>query len=119
MAIDLPGFSSYRASNSAATKMFEYFGNEHPELRVVQVHPGLIRTPLSYSFAPTAEIAEQLPWDDVELSGDFVNWATSSEAAFLKNRFVHVNWDVEELMHRKADLEKDPFLFTVSLKGWA
>ncbi|KAK8054536.1 NAD(P)-binding protein [Apiospora phragmitis] len=112
----MPGFSCYRASNSAATKMFEYFGNEHPGLRVVQVHPGLIRSPMSLKFAAGAE---GLPWTDVELSGDFVNWATSSEAAFLKDRFVHVNWDVEELLQRKADVEKDPFLFTVTLKGWA
>ena len=55
----------------------------------------------------------------VELSGDFINWTTSSEAAFLKNRFVHANWDVEELMQRKEDVEKDPFLFVVSLQGWA
>ncbi|KAK8045929.1 hypothetical protein PG996_013993 [Apiospora saccharicola] len=115
----MPGYSSYRASNSAATKMFEYFGNEHPELRVVQVHPGLIRTPLTSKIMPSFEGTEGLPWDDVELSGDFVNWASSSEAAFLKDRFVHVNWDVEELMQRKEDLEKDPFLFMVSLKGWA
>ncbi|KAK8097084.1 hypothetical protein PG999_013028 [Apiospora kogelbergensis] len=112
----MPGYSSYRASNSAATKMFEYFGNEHPKMRVVQVHPGLIRTPLSYKFAPSSE---GIPWDDAELSGDFVNWTTSSEAAFLKDRFVHVNWDVEELMQRKEDVEKDPFLFVVGLKGWA
>lgn len=59
----MPGYSSYRASNSAATKMFEYFGNEHPKMRVVQVHPGLIRTPLSYKFAPSSE---GIPWDDGE-----------------------------------------------------
>ncbi|KAK8860033.1 Short chain dehydrogenase citE [Apiospora arundinis] len=112
----MPGYSSYRASNSAATKMFEYFGNEHPELRVVQVHPGLIRTPLTHKFAPSSE---GIPWDDAELSGDFVNWATSSEAAFLKDRLVHANWDVEELMQMKEDVEKDPFLFVVTLKGWA
>ncbi|KAK8137156.1 hypothetical protein PG984_005096 [Apiospora sp. TS-2023a] len=116
---DMPGYSSYRASNSAATKIFEYFGHEHPELRVVQVHPGLIRTPLTSKILPSFEGTEGLPWDDVELSGDFVNWATSSEAAFLKDRFVHVNWDVEELMQRKVDLEKDPFMFMISLKGWA
>ena len=41
--------------------MSEYFGNEHPALRVVQVHPGLICTPLSYNFAASGE---GMPWDD-------------------------------------------------------
>lgn len=59
----MPGYSSYRASNSAATKMFEYFGNEHPELRVVQVHPGLIRTRLTNKLVSSPE-AKGWPWDD-------------------------------------------------------
>jgi NAD(P)-dependent dehydrogenase (short-subunit alcohol dehydrogenase family) len=38
----LPGYSSYRASKAGATKLFEYVAGEHPELFVLQVHPGLI-----------------------------------------------------------------------------
>jgi len=40
----LPGHSSYRASKAGATKLFEYVAAEHPDLFVLQVHPGLILT---------------------------------------------------------------------------
>jgi NAD(P)-dependent dehydrogenase (short-subunit alcohol dehydrogenase family) len=46
-AVHLPylaGYSSYRASKIGATKLFEYVAAEHPELFVLQVHPGLILT---------------------------------------------------------------------------
>lgn len=72
---------------------------------------------MTVAYAHADEMAGR--YSTVELSGDFVNWATSFEAAFLKDRFIHANWDVEELMQRKEDVEKDPFLFMVSLKGWA
>lgn len=40
----LPGFSSYRGSKIGAHKVFEYVAQEHPDIHVVQVHPGLILT---------------------------------------------------------------------------
>ncbi|KAF9876600.1 hypothetical protein CkaCkLH20_06008 [Colletotrichum karsti] len=120
-AIHLPymfGFSSYRASKSAATKMFEYFRDENPGFFVLQVHPGLIGgTVMSEKFAPAVKDLG-LVYDDIKLSGDFVVWALSDEARFLDGRFVHANWDVEELKALKGDVEKDASKFTIGLQGW-
>ncbi|KAF6836535.1 short chain dehydrogenase reductase [Colletotrichum plurivorum] len=113
----MPGFSSYRASKIAATKMFEYFRSENPGMFVLQVHPGLIRTPMADKFAPAAD-EMGLVFDDVALPGDFVVWALSGEAKFLDGRFVHANWDVEEVEAMKGELEKDEGRFTMGLLGW-
>ncbi|WYZ42742.1 hypothetical protein EsH8_VI_000441 [Colletotrichum jinshuiense] len=120
-AIHLPymfGFSAYRASKSAATKMFEYFHDENPGLFVLQVHPGLIGgTAMSVKFATTVEELG-LVYDDIALPGDFVVWALSEEGKFLNGRFVHANWDVEELKGLRGELEKDQSRFTIGLQGW-
>ncbi|GKT40253.1 short chain dehydrogenase citE [Colletotrichum spaethianum] len=120
-AIHLPymfGYSAYRASKSAATKMFEYLHEENPDFFVLQVHPGLIGgTAMSEKFASTVEELG-LVYDDIALPGDFVVWALSGQAGFLNGRFVHANWDVDELKGLRDELEKDQSRFTIGLQGW-
>ncbi|KAF7561181.1 hypothetical protein G7046_g2945 [Stylonectria norvegica] len=113
----IPGYSSYRGSKAAATKLFEYAAGEHPEHFVLQLHPGLI-----LSTGTASRIAESVagyPSEDVALSADFVNWAVSSEARFLNGRFVFANWDVEDLKALEPELAKDPMRFTTGLRGLA
>ncbi|OLN97106.1 putative oxidoreductase C663.06c-like protein 1 [Colletotrichum chlorophyti] len=120
-AIHLPymaGFSAYRASKSAATKMFEYFRDENPGFFVLQVHPGLIGgTAMSQKFLSKAKELG-LVFDDIALPGDFTVWAVSEEGRFLNGRFVHANWDVEELKGLTEELGKDRNKFTIGLQGW-
>ncbi|KAL0936338.1 short chain dehydrogenase reductase [Colletotrichum truncatum] len=120
-AIHIPymfGFSAYRASKSAATKLFEYYHHENPDAFVLQVHPGLIGgTAMSEKFAASAKELG-LVYDDIEMSGNFTVWAVSDEAKFLNGRFVHANWDVEELKALKKELENDESRFTIGLQGW-
>ncbi|KAK2063066.1 NAD(P)-binding protein [Colletotrichum caudatum] len=120
-AIHLPhllGYSAYRASKIAATKLFEHFHGENPGFFVIQVHPGLIGgTAMSEKFAESVE-ALGAPYDDISLPGDFVVWTLSSEAAFLNGRLVHANWDVEELKGLRGELERDPSRFAMGLQGW-
>ena len=114
----MPGYSAYRASKIAATKVFEYFSYENPGVFVLQVHPGLIiGTTMSEKFGKSALDAGLVP-DDITLSGDFVVWAVSNEAKFLNGRFVWANWDVEELQAHRKDIEADRTKFTVGLIGW-
>jgi shikimate kinase len=51
-----------------------------------------------------------------ELPGHFLVWLASEEAKFLKNRYVWVNWDVEELMSRAKEIESTSLL-QVGLSG--
>jgi hypothetical protein len=53
----------------------------------------------------------------VELSANFIVWATSPEAEFLKGKLLWANWDVDELKARREELEGSPLL-TLGLLGW-
>jgi hypothetical protein len=44
-------------------------------------------------------------------------WLVSSEADFLKGRFVWSNWDIDELLEKK-DVVLGNDLLTMRLKGW-
>jgi NAD(P)-dependent dehydrogenase (short-subunit alcohol dehydrogenase family) len=67
----MPNESSYCASKTGATKLFECLHHEHPELFVLSVHPGLLAgTDMMEGFENIArglqvEMAE-LPWDERE-----------------------------------------------------
>ena len=51
-----------------------------------------------------------------ELTGHFVVWAARPEATFLKGKFVHANWDVDELKEIAKEIE-DTSMFTLGLEG--
>lgn len=44
-------------------------------------------------------------------------WLTSPEAAFLKSKYVWANWDVNELMAQKEEIESGTKL-NLGLVGW-
>lgn len=58
----------------------------------------------------------------VDLPGHFCLWLTSPEAAFLRGKYVWVNWDVDELKARKEEIVSTDLLDTklggVSFVGW-
>jgi len=58
----------------------------------------------------------------VDLSGHFCLWLVSSEADFLRGKFVWVNWDIDELKARKEEILSTDLLEMklggVSLTGW-
>lgn len=51
-----------------------------------------------------------------ELPGNFAVWLASSEANFLRSKFVWANWDVDELMARAEEI-RNSRLLTVMLDG--
>jgi hypothetical protein len=46
----------------------------------------------------------------VSLPADFVVWVASEDAAFLKGKYVWANWDVGELVERKAEIVEKKLL---------
>jgi len=36
----------------------------------------------------------------------------------LNGRFVHANWDVDELRAKEDEILKDPEMYTIGLIGW-
>lgn len=60
---NMPGFSSYSTSKLTGTKFFEYVQSEHPEIHVVNVHPGAVETAMG---GKAAEAGLKIPIDDSE-----------------------------------------------------
>ena len=96
---------AYSASKLAFTKLLAIAQVEAPmagkKLRVHSFHPGAVFTEAVADFGHTAD---QFPWDDVALPGQFAVWLAGSQGRFLKGRLVWANWDVVEMVERKGDI---------------
>ena len=64
IAPPFPGMAAYLSGKAAALKLVECFAAENPRVRVVSIHPGLIRTEMA-EVLETAGI--RFPYDDGEL----------------------------------------------------
>ncbi|KAF2112791.1 hypothetical protein BDV96DRAFT_649025 [Lophiotrema nucula] len=98
-----PGTSAYTVGKAAVVRLFGIVHMENPELRVVHVHPGVVDTEMSRK-------ANYSAMDDASLPADFFVWISSSEAAFLNGKYAWVNWDVEELKSREAEIKEKKLL---------
>ncbi|EHY58516.1 hypothetical protein HRR83_007109 [Exophiala dermatitidis] len=115
----LPGASAYSASKLAAAKLDEYLAYENPELRVFTVHPGIVLTNMARkALGDKKDSFPESILDAPELPANFLVWLASPEADFLRGRYLWANWDVEELIARKAEIEGNPHLLTITLGGW-
>lgn len=132
----IPSLSSYAASKLAAVKLFDYLAAEYPQIRIFNVHPGIMDTAMG---GKGREAGMTLPFDDsrlslrscfethhkrsadlslvVSLPAHFLVWVASPEADFLKGRLLWSNWDVPELVARRTEFE-GTLKFTVGLHGW-
>ncbi|TVY54996.1 Short chain dehydrogenase citE [Lachnellula suecica] len=108
------GLSSYAVSKLAASKMTDYFAAENPRVRVMTVHPGVPDTRMNQKGRDAGIV---LPFDDVELSANFIVWIVSPEAEFLKGKFIWSNWDVDDMIAKKEELVSSNQL-TQGLLGW-
>lgn len=53
----------------------------------------------------------------VSLPASFNLWLASSEARFLKGKYLWCNWDIEELKNRAEELQAGTEL-SIGLVGW-
>jgi NAD(P)-dependent dehydrogenase (short-subunit alcohol dehydrogenase family) len=111
----VPGRSSYQTTKSAVNRFTEFvhFEYEDEGIRAFAVHPGVILT----TMAPPESIPPE--WrayfiDTTELAAGFTLWlVTSGERVdFLRGKFASANWDVEELLAKKDEIEGRDLLWT-------
>ncbi|KAK0793032.1 hypothetical protein LTR91_021050 [Friedmanniomyces endolithicus] len=106
------GFSSYNSSKFAVLKMFEILAVENPDVHVVSMHPGVVDTEMKRrNDMPSPHM------DAVELPSHFAVWLCSQEAKFLRGKFVWSNWDVEEIIANRVEIESS-LLLTANCIGW-
>ncbi|EXJ70976.1 uncharacterized protein A1O5_05969 [Cladophialophora psammophila CBS 110553] len=91
--------SAYSGAKMAMTRAMEILQEEEPWVRVVNVHPGLVVSPMS---AKSGTLEYSI--DNVNLPAHFAVWLASDEAQFTKGRFLWSNWDVSELQQRKEEI---------------
>lgn len=127
-----PGMGAYVSSKMAAVKLLEAFAAENLQVRLHNVHPGLLKTAMSTKLEEKVKLP--YAYDDskntpilslvanmstievtnhsfsliVSLPADFLVWIASPEAEFLKNKIVFSSWDVEELKGRKKEILGGP-----------
>ena len=109
-----PGVGAYLSSKLAGVKILDCLAAESGgRLRVTHVHPGAIKTTMADEFERAGIV---FPYDDIELPADFLVWVGSKAADWLAGRYVFANWDAEELVARKGEVEGGRGL-TVGLRG--
>lgn len=97
--VTIPGSSSYMLSKLVEMPFARSISAENPNVTAVAIHPGIIETDMiSDSFRPFAKDTPLLP-------GGVAVWLTTDAAKFLNGRYMSANWDVVEMMARKAEFE--------------
>ncbi|KAL6901164.1 hypothetical protein GGI43DRAFT_422673 [Trichoderma evansii] len=82
-------------------------------LTVVSIHPGIVDTDMT-----EPAFRDNFDLDTPELTGALCAWVAADPARseFLSGRVISVNWDIEELVARKADVVAKNEL-TMDLQG--
>ncbi|KAK4248950.1 hypothetical protein C7999DRAFT_30639 [Corynascus novoguineensis] len=97
-----PGLAGYSIAKAAALKLANYIATENPGVHVVNVQPSWVATEGNgYQKEAT---------DSADLPGHFYVWLTSTEARFLKSKFVWANWDAQELLEKAEEIKNSTLL---------
>ncbi|KAF2158998.1 hypothetical protein M409DRAFT_38018 [Zasmidium cellare ATCC 36951] len=110
-------YSVYNSSKFAEVKLLEILGKEEEDLHVVTMHPGVGNTEMATKSSRGKTGGPPISFGTVDLPSHFAVWLCSPEARFLRGRFVWCNWDVEELLAKKTQIEGS-LLLTANCIGW-
>ncbi|KAL3442078.1 hypothetical protein BJX65DRAFT_321699 [Aspergillus insuetus] len=114
-----PGFAGYTISKWAVFRFWDSLGFESKfgakgKVRVYHIQPGVVDTDMNREAGGVKAMGFE---DHVSLPAGFSLWLTSPEARFLDGKFLWANWDVDELVARKDEIEKKGLL-DLQLVGW-
>lgn len=126
-----PLFASYCISKAAMARLWDSLAYANPEICVFHVQPGVVNTDMNKEvggvelvgnedhasdFMSYSTQYREADFDLVSLPASFHVWLASSEARFLKSKFVWANWDVDELKDQAKEIEDGKF--SIGLSGW-
>ncbi|KAE8389047.1 hypothetical protein BDV23DRAFT_173361 [Aspergillus alliaceus] len=109
-----PGFAAYSVAKMGVVRLWDSVAFANPDLCVFHVQPGIVDTDMNREAGGIEAIGYE---DDVSLPASFYVWLASSEARFLRGKFLWANWDVDELKARAGEIEGSKLL-SVGLVGW-
>jgi len=108
-------FASYSVAKLASFRLWDALAHANRQVRVYHVQPGVVDTDMNREAGGVKALGFE---DHVSLPASFCVWLASPEAGFLRNKFLWANWDVDELMERKEELEQSEGLLGITLGGW-
>ncbi|KAL3468538.1 hypothetical protein BJX64DRAFT_282703 [Aspergillus heterothallicus] len=123
-----PGFAAYSISKWAVYRFWDSLGFEcgfaaeqgegkgkgKGKVRVYHIQPGVVNTDMNREAGGVKAMGFE---DHVSLPAGFSLWLASPQAKFLDGKFLWANWDVDELVAMKEEIEKKG-LFDLQLVGW-
>lgn len=100
----MPGASDYQTSKHAINRLCEFVQSDHNEdgIKCFAVHPGGVATKLGHNMPK--DMHEYLV-DTPDLAACFIVWLASGQADWAKGRYLSANWDVDELLAARTEIE--------------
>ena len=108
-------FASYSVAKLASFRLWDAIAHANRQVRIYHVQPGVVDTDMNREAGGVKALGFE---DHVSLPASFCVWLASPEASFLRNKFLWANWDVDELMERREELEQRQGLLGITLGGW-
>lgn len=102
-----PTLSAYGMSKLAVLELMAYVTSENPNVVATALHPGILNTEMAI------ETFQRFAHDTPELVGGIVVRLAAWEGvdrSFLSGRFVSANWDVENLLEGKDEIQENDLL---------
>ncbi|KAF2491247.1 oxidoreductase [Lophium mytilinum] len=110
----IPSMASYHIAKIAVYRLWDFLAYTNPDVSVFHIQPGVVDTDMNRKAGGVATVGHS---DDVSLPASFNVWLASPEARFLKNKFLWVNWDVDELKAQAKEIEASARL-SIQVVGW-
>ncbi|PMD53583.1 putative oxidoreductase [Hyaloscypha bicolor E] len=109
-----PGFASYSVAKLATFRLWDSLAFTNPELSIFHIQPGVVDTAMNKEAGGIEAVGFE---DHISLPASFNVWLASTEARFLKGKFLWANSNVDELKARAKEVEASTQL-SIGLVGW-
>lgn len=109
------GASSYQSAKFATCRLTEFLTRDYEKqnLIAISIHPGGIKTGMAKNFPESLHFALV---DTPMLPADSIVWLAKERREWLNGRYVHLNWDMQELEGRKEEIvDRDLFKFRMTV----
>ncbi len=109
----IPGMSAYVASKTALIRLSEQLAMEMKPhgISVFPIRPGVVRTAMVAEARGAVPMIQKILDEGqdvtVDVVADLVLWLASGKADRLSGRLFSVNEDLEEIVRRAEDVERD------------
>jgi len=104
-----PGAAAYQLTKMVVLRFAQFLDAEYGDQGLIAygVHPGGVPTELASNA--DKELLSRLT-DSPDLGANAMVWLTSEPRKWLQGRFVSVNWDMEEFLAMREEIEKGDLL---------